>query len=94
MNLPFPCAYKAQASVEGMEYDSVWTMSIDDAIDLCFSLAAIVETKEKLQSSNGLQNTKISNSQDITAGHLSKATLLWTYIMNTHTCCFVKTTLF
>lgn len=47
-NLPFTCTYKAQASVEGMEYDRVWTVSMDDTIALHSWLAATAETKEKL----------------------------------------------
>lgn len=68
MNLTCTSAYTAEASVDGLEHDG-----LDNTIDLHSQLAATAVTKEKRGSSNDLQNTKVSNSHDTTAGHLSKA---------------------
>lgn len=63
--------------MEGMEYDKISTMSMDDKIDLHSLLAAMAVTKKKLGVLK--RRTELSTSQDITAGHFSKATLLKTY---------------
>lgn len=54
--------------MDGLEHDG-----LDNTIALHSQLAATAVTKEKRGSSNDLQNTKVSNSHDTTAGHLSKA---------------------
>lgn len=74
--------------------DRVWTMSLDDIIDLHSQLGTTAVTKEKLQVLKWATKYQAFNQPPYHSRAAFKIHILGTLAMKSHICCLVKTRVF